>query len=112
LHQILLNLVTNAIKFTEEGGIHVHMYLPEGAQSSQWAIDVADTGPGIPEEDREQVFVPFRRLDDSMTRRHRGVGLGLSIVKQLVELMEGTITVSSELERGSTFTVLLPLKRA
>jgi len=112
LLQILLNLVTNAIKFTEEGGIHVRMVLPDGVQSSHWAIDVADTGPGIPEEDREAIFVPFRRLDESMTRRHRGVGLGLSIVKQLVEIMEGTISVSSELGQGSTFTVLLPLKRA
>jgi len=112
LLQILLNLVTNAIKFTETGGVHVRMYLPEGSKLSHWAIDVADTGPGISEEDRAVIFVPFHRLDDSMTRQHRGVGLGLSIVQQLVELMEGTITLSSELGHGSTFTVLLPLKRA
>jgi signal transduction histidine kinase len=110
LNQILLNLVNNAIKFTEEGGIQVRMCLPNGSDRSQWAIEIVDTGPGIPEKDQHSIFVPFGRVDDSMTRRHTGVGLGLSIVKQLVELMGGDITLESELGRGSTFTVVLPLK--
>jgi signal transduction histidine kinase len=111
LHQVLVNLTNNAIKFTDEGGIHVHIGRADGDHSSHWAMEVSDTGPGIAEEDREHVFTAFRRVDDSMTREHTGVGLGLSIVKQLVELMDGDITLESELGRGSTFTVVLPLQQ-
>ncbi len=111
LHQVLVNLANNAIKFTDEGGIHVHIGRADGDHSSHWAMEVSDTGPGISEEDRDLVFTPFRRVDDSMTREHTGVGLGLSIVKQLVELMDGNITLESELGRGSTFTVVLPLRQ-
>jgi signal transduction histidine kinase len=111
LNQILINLVTNAIKFTEKGGVQVRMHLANGSQPSQWAIEVVDSGPGIPEKDQASIFVPFGRIDDSMTRRHKGVGLGLSIVKQLTELMGGDVTLESEMGRGSTFTVLLPLKQ-
>jgi signal transduction histidine kinase len=111
LNQILLNLVNNAIKFTEKGGIEVRMYLPDGSNPSHWAIEVVDSGPGIPEKDHASIFVPFGRVDDSMTRRHKGVGLGLSIVKQLAELMGGDITLESEIGDGSTFTVHLPLKQ-
>jgi signal transduction histidine kinase len=74
-------------------------------------MEVSDTGPGISETDKEFIFTPFRRVDDSMTREHTGVGLGLSIVKQLVELMDGDIRLESELGRGSTFTVVLPLQQ-
>jgi signal transduction histidine kinase len=111
LHQILVNLTDNAVKFTEEGGVHVHICRPDGKYTSHWAMEISDTGPGISEEDRELVFAPFRRVDDSMTREHIGVGLGLSIVKQLVELMNGDIILESEPGHGSTFTVVLPLQR-
>jgi signal transduction histidine kinase len=111
LHQILVNLTDNAIKFTDEGGIHVRICQPDGEYSSHWAMTVSDTGPGISEQDRELVFAPFRRIDDSMTREHIGVGLGLSIVKQLVELMDGEIILESEPGHGSTFTVILPLEQ-
>jgi len=111
LHQVLVNLATNAIKFTEEGGIHVRIGPADGDSSSYWAMEVSDTGPGISEEDEDIVFTPFQRIDDSMTREHTGVGLGLSIVKQLVELMDGHITLDSEPGRGSTFTVVLPLQQ-
>jgi signal transduction histidine kinase len=110
LNQILLNLVSNGIKFTEKGGIHVRMYLPASSQSPQWAIDVVDTGPGISREDQGAIFVPFRRVDDLVTREHTGVGLGLSIVRHLVELMDGSITLESKLGHGSTFTIVLPLQ--
>jgi signal transduction histidine kinase len=111
LHQILVNLADNAIKFTDEGGIHVSICLPDGDYSSHWAMEVSDTGPGISEKDRKLVFAPFRRVDDSMTREHVGVGLGLSIVEQLVELMNGEIILESEPGHGSTFTVVLPLQQ-
>jgi signal transduction histidine kinase len=111
LHQVLVNLTDNAIKFTDEGGIHVRICRPNGDYSSHWAMEISDTGPGISEEERELVFAPFRRVDDSMTREHIGVGLGLSIVKQLVELMNGEIALESEPGQGSTFTVILPLQQ-
>ncbi len=106
LHQIVVNLVNNALKFTEEGGIHVRLHRPD---ADHWAIDVIDTGAGIPKEAQAYIFEPFRQVDGSETRTHKGVGLGLSIVKQLTELMGGEITIESEVGQGSTFTVVLPL---
>jgi signal transduction histidine kinase len=106
LHQIVVNLVNNALKFTEEGGIHMRLHRPD---VEHWAIDVTDTGTGIPKDAQAYIFEPFRQVDGSETRTHKGVGLGLSIVKQLTELMGGEITIESEVGQGSTFTVVLPL---
>jgi signal transduction histidine kinase len=75
-------------------------------------MQVSDTGPGIPVEAQSYIFEPFRQVDGSITRVHAGAGLGLSIVKQLTILMGGQITLESEVGRGSTFTVQLPLTPA
>ena len=106
LYQILINLVGNAIKFTDEGSVRVRVYRPN---ATQWAVDVSDTGCGIPLEAQSYVFDPFRQVDGSVTREHAGFGLGLSIVKQLTALMGGDITLTSTVEEGSTFTIILPL---
>jgi PAS domain S-box-containing protein len=106
LQQIMVNLTNNAVKFTDSGSIHVKVF-PHGEK--EWQIQVADTGSGIPNEAREYIFESFRQVDGQSTRQHGGVGLGLSIVKQLVELMNGKITVESEIGKGSAFTVTLPL---
>jgi two-component system sensor histidine kinase ResE len=106
LCQIVINLVDNAVKFTDSGAVHVEVYKPD---VHHWAVRVSDTGCGIPPEAREDVFVRFRQADSSMQREHRGAGLGLSIVRQLVDRMEGEIKLESEVGRGSTFTVVLPL---
>ena len=106
LHQIMLNLINNSIKFTKKGGVDVRVYSPD---ADHWAFDVADTGPGIPEEAQQYIFEPFRQVDSSITREHTGFGLGLAIVKQLAEAMGGGVNISSELGRGSIFTVILPL---
>ncbi len=106
LHQILMNLVGNAIKFTEQGGVQVEFYRRE----QQWVIRVSDSGPGIPQEAHRYIFEPFRRVDDSTTREKDGVGLGLSIVHQLTSLMGGEIELDSQVGRGSTFRVFLPLE--
>jgi signal transduction histidine kinase len=107
LQQILVNLVNNAVKFTEKGTIDVCIYRPDTAH---WALSVSDTGPGIPPEKQALVFEPFLQLDGSTTRKHGGIGLGLSIVKQLTHLMGGEINLESQVERGSTFIVVLPLE--
>jgi PAS domain S-box-containing protein len=108
LRQILANLLNNAIKFTEQGMIRVHVYQ---ADDVSWAIQVSDTGCGIPKEARSYIFDPFRQVDGTITRtQHTGSGLGLSIVKQLTTLMGGKVTLTSEVGEGSTFTVILPLK--
>jgi PAS domain S-box-containing protein len=107
LRQLLINLIGNAIKFTEHGTVQVRLYRVDG---KWWAMAVSDTGPGIPEEARRYIFEPFRQVDGSITREYRGTGLGLSIVKRLVELMGGTVTLESEVGRGSTFTLTLPLQ--
>lgn len=114
LRQILVNLINNALKFTEKGEIRIDVYCPNGERptgptAAVWALAVSDTGPGIAEKDRQYIFDPFRRADDSSTRRQAGVGLGLSIVKNLVELMHGEITLESTVGQGTTFTVVLPL---
>jgi PAS domain S-box-containing protein len=106
LQQILVNLVSNAIKFTKAGAVQVHLFCSD---PEHWAIKVTDTGPGIPKEAHSYIFEPFRQVDGSMTREHIGAGLGLAIVKQLTTLMGGEIILKSEVGQGSTFTVLLPL---
>lgn len=108
LHQILVNLINNALKFTKQGGVDVCFYCPD---SRCWAIDVSDTGPGIPVDAQEAIFEPFLQLDNSTTREYKGFGLGLAIVRQLATLMGGTADVQSELGQGSTFTITLPIVR-
>ena len=108
LQQILVNLLGNAIKFTDYGEVRVSCKRMGG----EWQIIVQDTGIGIPSERLPDIFEPFRRGSDYATRNHQGAGLGLSIVKKLVTLMEGRIEVQSTVGQGSVFTVTLPLKKA
>jgi PAS domain S-box-containing protein len=106
LRQVLLNLVDNAIKYTNDGTVSIRAYRLD---SVHWALEVSDTGVGIPIEAQAQIFDAFQRVDDSVTRERAGAGLGLSIVKQLVTLMGGEIKLTSAEGEGSTFTVILPL---
>ena len=106
LQQILLNLVSNAIKFTERGSILVRLFRPK---ENKWGIEVSDTGSGVPQSEIPYIFDTFRQVDGAATRLHGGFGLGLSIVKQLVHIMNGEIEVESVLGKGSTFMITLPL---
>jgi PAS domain S-box-containing protein len=106
LQQITVNLASNAIKFTEKGSVCVKISLLD---KNNWQIQTIDTGNGIPKEALAYIFESFRQVDDANTRQHGGVGLGLSIVKQLAELMKGKVIVESEIGKGSIFTVNLPL---
>jgi PAS domain S-box-containing protein len=106
LRQILINLIGNAIKFTDGGEIQLNLYSPDPAH---WAMQVIDTGIGIPKEALAYIFDPFRQVDTLLTGNNTGTGLGLSIARQLAELMGGQITLESEVGRGSAFTVLLPI---
>jgi signal transduction histidine kinase len=106
IQQILFNLVGNAIKFTRQGGVQVRIFQPD---PQFWAVQVIDTGAGIPLEAQAAIFEPFRQVDNTITRENRGTGLGLSITKQLVELMHGSVHLDSAPGKGSTFTILLPL---
>ncbi len=103
--QVLSNLIGNAIKFTDTGSIHIRAF----RDSNYWAFEVHDTGRGIPTDALQYIFEPFRQVDSSPTRDQGGVGLGLSIVQQMVVLMGGTVQVASQPGRGSTFTVRLPI---
>lgn len=106
LNQVLNNLIGNAIKFTNQGGIKVKVSQPG---KDTLTIEVADTGPGIPDEQLPDIFEVFRRGSNYAQREHQGAGLGLSIVKELVGHMGGEISVASTLGAGSVFTVSLPL---
>jgi PAS domain S-box-containing protein len=118
LRQVVANLVSNARKFTDAGKIELNVYLLErleaadakqGEDLARIAIEVADTGIGIPKHRQKDIFSMFEQADSSTTRRYGGTGLGLSISKQLVDLMGGEITVASEPAHGSTFHIELPL---
>jgi len=103
--QILFNLLSNAIKFTPAGGkVHVNICRRQG----QMILIIEDTGIGIPKHQQSVLFESFRQLEGTYTREYGGTGLGLALTKQLVDLHNGSITVESELEQGSQFTVRLP----
>jgi signal transduction histidine kinase len=107
LQQILQNLLSNAIKFTPEGG---RVSLRGDTDAGYVIITVADTGVGIAPEEQDLVFQKFRQSGNPLTREHAGTGLGLSIVRELAKLLGGEIVLQSELGRGSTFTLRLPLQ--
>jgi PAS domain S-box-containing protein len=106
INQMVTNLTSNSIKFTRHGEVNIRFYPHD---TDKWALEVTDTGPGIPKEAHESIFEPFRQADSSIPRIFGGTGLGLSIVKHLTNLMGGKITVQSEVGSGSKFTVILPL---
>ena len=118
LNSALQNVISNAIKFTKEGrvGVRVTLHDPHASgdvipdEARHIAVHVVDTGVGISDEFRPYLFEDFRQESDGLTREHEGSGLGLSIAKQLVEAMDGYITVASEPGEGSTFSIYFPLK--
>lgn len=109
LNQILINLISNAVKFTHQGSIHVNCSIEREQKGVCWVrLEIKDTGIGIPTEKLNTIFESFSQADASVTRKYGGSGLGLTIVKQLIELQHGRITVRSEEMVGSTFIVLIP----
>ncbi len=113
LHQVLVNLTSNAVKFTEKGEVEVRAALESESDSAVVVrFTVRDTGIGILREARERLFQPFMQADNSTTRKYGGTGLGLAISKHLVEVMGGTINCESHTGRGTTFWFSVPLKRS
>ncbi len=110
IRQIAVNLIGNAIKFTQRGRVDVMVRCArQTSDQASMVLAVRDTGIGIPADKLDLVFEKFTQADGSMTRRYGGTGLGLTLVKQLVELMGGTLDVESREGVGSTFTVTLRL---
>lgn len=104
IHEIVQNLVTNAIKYTDEGSVHITAHQDKGAV----VISVTDTGIGISKPDQEKIYDKFFRSEDYRTRSHGGTGLGLYVTMKLLRIVKGDISVESELDTGSTFTVTFP----
>ncbi len=114
INQILLNLLSNSIKFTEKGG-EITISVNQKEQDEEKTVIefiVSDTGIGIPPDRLETIFEPFTQSSSDTARRFGGTGLGLSIVKRLIDMMGGTISVESQVKKGSTFTVTLPFKKS
>lgn len=110
IKQVLINLVSNAIKFTEAGHVQISCTLVEkGDTDIVLEFSVADTGIGMSQSQISQLYKPFSQADDSITRKYGGTGLGLAISKQLVEMMKGTLSVDSTKNKGSTFRFILKL---
>lgn len=106
IKQILINIINNAIKFTEFGGVKVYLKI----SSDNFEIRVKDTGVGISEEYLPNIFKEFSQFDTSYSRKFEGTGLGLSIVKKIVDKMNADITVTSEINKGTCFKIIFPIK--
>ena len=109
LRQCLVNLVSNAIKFTEKGHVHLNVSLEPRDGQTHIRFDIEDTGIGIPSEKQAGIFGLFTQADESTSRMYGGTGLGLAITRQLAELLGGAIHLSSEPARGSVFSLVLPV---
>jgi signal transduction histidine kinase len=109
LHQILSNLLSNAVKFTPEGG---RVTLKAACDGNDLVFTVSDTGVGIAPEEQDLIFEKFRQAANPRTREQGGTGLGLSIVRELAKLLQGDVSLHSELGRGSTFTVRVAARLA
>ena len=112
IRQILLNLVSNAVKFTHKGGVRVELLCGPQTENPWLQFNVSDTGIGMSEEVQQLVFERFAQADSSTTRKYGGTGLGMSITSSLVNLMEGDLTVNSQPGLGTHIAVRLPLKPA
>jgi signal transduction histidine kinase len=112
LKQVLLNLVSNACKFTHSGVISIEAYLLKEYDTHFYVIDVRDSGIGMTEKQCEDVFKPYTQADSSTTKKYGGTGLGLTISKNYCEMMGGRIEVSSELGKGSEFKLLIPVQNS
>jgi hypothetical protein len=113
INQVLINLAGNAIKFTEKGHVAVKASIQKKEDKTYWIqLDVEDTGIGISSEYVDKIFESFTQAGTDTARKYGGTGLGLTISKQLVTLMHGEVSVKSELGKGTTFTVLLPLEES
>jgi PAS domain S-box-containing protein len=109
LNQILINLISNALKFTHTGSIRINCSIENiTKQTGKAHFEIIDTGIGIPQDKLHTIFESFSQADASVTRKYGGTGLGLTIAKQLTELQQGTITVKSEEDKGSVFSVSIP----
>ena len=109
VHQCLINLVGNAIKFTEQGYVHINVSLQETDNEPHLHLSVEDTGIGIPPDRQEVIFEAFRQADNRTTRKFHGTGLGLTITKQLARLLGGDLAVTSEVGKGSVFLLKIPV---
>lgn len=106
--EVFFQLLHNAIKFTDKGGITISLYQIK-KEGIDWAvICIADTGIGIPKENLEKIFVEFRQSSEGFNRSHEGSGLGLSIARKMIELINGRVEIKSEVNKGSTFSIWLP----
>ncbi|EKH9201001.1 response regulator [Vibrio parahaemolyticus] len=112
LNQILFNLVSNAVKFTPSGCVRLHAELEQfyGADNSVLVVEISDTGIGIESDKLDEMFEPFVQEEATTTREYGGSGLGLTIVKNLVDMLDGDVQVRSQKGQGTTFVVTLPVK--
>ncbi len=113
IRQVLLNLLSNAFKFTpDRGSVYVYARKAQDEGAGRYIeISVVDSGIGISEEDKEKLFKPFQQLDSSVSKKHQGTGLGLSLCRKIIELHGGKIWVESEKEKGSRFIFIIPISK-
>jgi CheY-like chemotaxis protein len=111
MRQILVNIVGNAVKFTEKGGVSIDVKVDSAKDDDVFLLfDIRDTGIGIPEEKKEVIFEAFIQADPSTTRHYGGTGLGLAICSRLLKMMNGKVWLESEIGKGSVFHILIPFK--